>query len=322
MLATIRKPIAAELERYATLFRQTLQSDNELLTAALTHLTRKLGKMMRPTLVLLCAREGGRIGDDVLHAATAVELLHTSSLVHDDVVDESDMRRGQRSVNALWDNKAAVLVGDFILSTALTEVTKTDNLEVLRRVAWLGQMLANGEIEQLNATHRNNFSEADYYSIIEKKTAVLFSSCAYIGALLGGAPSDIIQRLERFAYLTGLCFQMRDDLFDFDDSLNVGKPAGNDMQEGKLTLPVIHALNATDDAYHHRLALKVRAHEASRLEVQELVDFTRQRGGIAYAEQEMNRLRAEAQELLLTLRNAEVASSLRLFLDFVVDRNV
>lgn len=322
MLTTIRQPIAAELERYATLFRQTLQSDNELLTAALTHLTRKLGKMMRPTLVLLCAREGGRIGDDVLHAATAVELLHTSSLVHDDVVDESDMRRGQRSVNALWDNKAAVLVGDFILSTALSEVTKTDNLEVLRRVAWLGQMLANGEIEQLSVTQCTTFSEADYYSIITKKTAALFSSCAFIGALLGGADADTIQRLERFAHLTGLCFQMRDDLFDFDDSLNVGKPAGNDMQEGKLTLPVIHALNDSDDAYHRRLALKVRAHEASRLEVQELVDFTRQRGGIAYAEQEMNRLRAEAQELLLTLHDTAVASSLRLFLDFVVDRDI
>ena len=322
MLATIRKPIAAELELYAALFRQTLQSDNELLTAALAHLTRKLGKMMRPTLVLLCAREGGHVGDDVLHAATAVELLHTSSLVHDDVVDESDMRRGQRSVNALWDNKAAVLVGDFILSTALSEVTKTDNLEVLRRVAWLGQTLATGEIEQLSVTQCTTFSEADYYSIIAKKTAALFSSCAFIGALLGGADADTIRRLERYAHLTGLCFQLRDDLFDFDDSLNVGKPAGNDMQEGKLTLPVIHVLNTTDDAYHRRLALKVRAHEASRLEVQELVDFTRQRGGIAYAEQEMNRLRAEAQEQLLTLHDTEVASSLKLFLDFVVDRNI
>lgn len=322
MLTTIRKPIAAELERYGELFKQTLQSDNELLSAALTHLTRRQGKMMRPVLVLLCAREGGNICAEVLHAAAGLELLHTSSLVHDDVVDESDMRRNQRSVNALWDNKAAVLVGDFILSTALKEIALTNSTQVVSRMAWLGQMLADGEIEQLNATHRTTFSEADYYTVIGKKTAALFSSCAYIGALLGGAPDGTIQLLERYGHLTGLCFQLRDDIFDFDDTLNVGKPTGNDMQEGKLTLPVIYALNSTGDDYHRRLALKVRAHEASRLEVQELVDFTIQHGGIDYANQEMDRLRNEAQALLSTLHDAEVATSLSLFLDFVVNRTV
>lgn len=322
MLETIRKPIAAELARYGELFRQTLQSDNELLSAALRHLTRRQGKMMRPIMVLLCAREGGTVSDAVLHAAVGLELLHTSSLVHDDVVDESHMRRGQRSVNALWDNKAAVLVGDFILSTALKEVALTDSIEVVRRVAWLGQTLADGEIEQLNATHRNIFSEADYYDVISKKTAALFSSCAFIGALLGGADDATIQRLEQYAHLTGLCFQLRDDIFDFDDTLNVGKPTGNDMQEGKLTLPVIYALNHTGDDYFRRLALKVRAHEASRLEVQELVDFALQNGGIDYANKEMARLRSEARELLRGLRDVEVATSLKLFLDFVVDRNI
>ena len=320
MLATIRKPIEAELARYCEIFRQTLQSDNELLSAALKHLSRKQGKMMRPIMVLLCAREGGMISDAVLHAAVGLELLHTSSLVHDDVVDESNMRRGQRSVNALWDNKAAVLVGDFILSTALHEVAMTDNPAVVRRMAWLGQTLADGELEQLNATHRNTFSEADYYTIIGKKTAALFSSCAYVGAMLGGADEAKVKLLERYAHLTGLCFQLRDDIFDFDDTLNVGKPTGNDMQEGKLTLPVIYALNSSDDGYHRRLALKVRSHEASRLEVQELVEFTIKNDGIDYAHQEMGRLRAEAQELLRSLSDVEVASSLKLFLDFVVDR--
>jgi len=322
MLDTIRKPIAAELEQFEVLFKQTLQSDNELLTAALAHLTRKHGKMMRPTLVLLCAREGGHISTDALHAAAGLELLHTSSLVHDDVVDESDMRRNQRSVNALWDNKAAVLVGDYILSTALKEVALTGNSEVVSRMAWLGQTLADGEIEQLNATHHTSFNEDYYYDVISKKTAALFSSCAYIGALLGGASAEKIQLLERFAHLTGLCFQVRDDIFDFDETLNVGKPTGNDMQEGKLTLPVIYALNSTDDDYHRRLALKVRAHEASRLQVQELVDFTIQNGGIDYANSEMNRMRSEAQELLRSLNDMEVASSLKLYLDFVVERGM
>ena len=321
MLQTIRRPIEPYLARYGEMFNQTLQSDNELLSAALKHLTRRQGKLMRPIMLLLCAREGGCVTDAALHAAVGLELLHTSSLVHDDVVDESNMRRSQRSVNALWDNKAAVLVGDFILSTALAEVAQTDNLDVVRRVAWLGKTLADGEIEQLNITHHSTFSEADYYDVIGKKTAALFASCAYIGALLGGADAESIQRLERFAHLAGLCFQLRDDIFDFDDTLNVGKPTGNDMQEGKLTLPVIYALNSTADAYHRRLALKVRAHEASRLEVQELVDFTVQHGGIDYAHSEMTRLRGEAQQLLRSLRDVEVASSLKLFLDYVVDRN-
>ena len=322
MLAEIQQPIAAELERYTRLFRSALQADNELLAAALTHLTRKLGKMMRPTLVLLCAREGGAITDEVLHAAAGLEMLHTASLVHDDVVDESTMRRGQRSVNALFDNKAAVLVGDFITSKALTEVSLTHHLEVVQRMALLGQTLADGELLQLNNTHSTVFSEDAYYQVIQKKTAALFETCAFAGALLGGADGATVQRLQHFARLVGLCFQLRDDIFDFDESLNVGKPKGNDLQEGKLTLPVIYALNSSANARYHHLAMRVRALEASRLEIQELVDFTIQSGGIAYAESEMQRLAAEARAHLADLRDPSVARSLHLYLDYVLHRTL
>jgi len=322
MLEEIQQPITAELERYKVLFRSSLQSDNELLAAALTHLTRKLGKLMRPTLVLLCAREGGQVTDEVLHAAAGLEMLHNASLVHDDVIDESNMRRGQRSVNALFDNKAAVLVGDFITSKALTEVAQTHHLEVVERIAQLGQTLADGELLQLNNTHSTIFSEQAYYEVITKKTAALFETCAFAGALLGGADSATTQRLERFAHLVGLCFQLRDDIFDFDESLNVGKPKGNDMQEGKLTLPVIHAVNNCSNARYHHLAMRVRSLEASRLEIQELVDFTVQSGGIAYAEAEMQRLRDEAFALLANLRDPAVAHSLALYLDYVVQRKL
>lgn len=322
MLAEIQRPIAAELERYKALFQEALQSDNELLSAALNHLTRKLGKMMRPTLTLLCAREGGQVSEQVLHAAAGLEMLHTASLVHDDVVDESNMRRGQRSVNALWDNKAAVLVGDFITSKALTEVALTQHLEVVERVAWLGQTLADGELQQLSNIHSTVFSEDAYYEVISKKTAALFSTCAFVGATLGGADSDRVSRLERFGHLVGLCFQMRDDIFDFDESLNVGKPKGNDMQEGKLTLPVISALNNCTNARYHHLAIRVRSGEASKLEIQELVDFTIQSGGIAYAEAEMQRLRSEALVLLNGLHDSAVAEALKLYLDYVVNRNL
>ncbi len=322
MLAEIQQPIAVELQRYQELFRAALQADNELLAAALNHLTRKLGKMMRPTLVLLCAREGGQVSDEVLHAAASLEMLHTASLVHDDVVDESDMRRGQRSVNALWDNKAAVLVGDFITSKALTEMTLTHDIDIVNRMAWLGQTLADGELLQLGNTHSTIFSQEAYYDVISKKTAALFSTCGYIGALLGGADSERVKKLERFGHLVGLCFQLRDDIFDFDETLNVGKPKGNDLQEGKLTLPVIHALNSTTNARYHHLAMRVRSHEASRLEIQELVDFTLKSGGIGYAESEMARLRDEALNLLNGLHDADVAHALALYLDYVVRREV
>lgn len=321
MLELIRKPILSDLESYQQLFRSALQSDNALLSAAIEHLTRKLGKMMRPTLVLLCAKEVGTITDEVMHAAAGLEMLHTASLVHDDVVDESNMRRGQRSVNALFDNKAAVLVGDFITSKALSEIALTHSLEAVERVAWLGQTLADGELLQLGNTQRSTFSREAYYDVISKKTAALFATCAFFGARLGGGDDNIVPPLERFGHLVGLCFQLRDDIFDFDESLNVGKPKGNDLQEGKLTLPVLFALDGCDD-YYRRLALKVRAHEASRLEIQELVDFTIQRGGVQYAESEMQRLRDEAVTLLDNLRNREVAESLHHYIDYVVQRNL
>ena len=322
MLEAIRKPISQELEQYTQLFRQALTCDNALLTAALTHLTRHLGKMLRPTLVLLCAREGGCVTAEAMHAAAGLEMLHTASLVHDDVVDESDMRRGQRSINALWDNKTAVLVGDFITSKALTEIAQTDNIEVVRLMAKLGQTLADGELQQLNATQGQTFSEAVYFDVISKKTATLFATCARMGALLGGANEQCIERLEHYGQLMGLCFQIRDDIFDFEEDLNVGKPKGNDMAEGKLTLPTLYALNSLADDHARHLALRVRNLEASKLEIQELMEFTRQQGGIDYAYREMNRLRTEALEQLSDLHDHEVAEALTLYLDFVVKREM
>lgn len=322
MLDKIQQPIAEELKSYTILFRSALQSDNALLTAALTHLTRRLGKMMRPTLLMLCAREGGAVSPEAMHAAAGLEMLHTASLVHDDVVDESDMRRGQRSVNALFDNKAAVLVGDFITSKALTEVSLTHSLEAVERTAWLGQTLADGELLQLSNTQSTEFSEASYYSVIEKKTAALFSTCAFLGARLGGLSDEKVALLEKFGHIVGLCFQMRDDIFDYDESIDAGKPKGNDMNEGKLTLPAIHALATTTNARYHHLAMRVRAQEASKLEVQELVDFTIASGGVAYAEGEMLRLHDDAAALLSALDNSDVATALHLYLDYVVSRKV
>ena len=320
MLNAIQKPIQSELQRYETVFRAALQSDNPLLSAALVHITQKLGKMMRPTLLLLCAREAGDVNEAVFHAAAGLELLHTASLVHDDVVDESDMRRGQRSANAVFGNKAAVLVGDFITSTALKEINRTGSLEAVGRTAWLGQQLADGELMQLNNTQQTTFDEAAYYDVIDRKTAALFATCARLGALLGGANAETVERLSRFGHLVGRCFQMRDDLFDFDESLHTGKPKGNDLLEGKLTLPVLFALRDADEQ-HRRLALKVRALEASQQEIHQLMDYTIARGGIDYAEQQMQRIGAEAVGLLHPFRDADVCAALEQYVAYVVARS-
>ena len=319
MLNVIQKPIQSELQRYETVFRSALRSDNPLLSAALEHVMCKLGKVMRPTLLLLCAREAGQVNEAALHAAVGLELLHTASLVHDDVVDESDMRRGQRSVNALFGNKAAVLVGDFITSTALKEINCTGSLEAVARTAWLGQQLADGELLQLNNTQLTSFAEDSYYDVIDRKTAALFSTCARLGALLGGADTETVNRLERYGHLVGRCFQMRDDLFDFIETQNVGKPKGNDLQEGKLTLPVLFALRNADEE-HRRLALKVRSLNASPQEIHQLIDFTVARGGIQYAEQQMQQLCAEAVSLLQPCRDAEVHTALEQYATYVAAR--
>ena len=316
MLNAIQKPIQSELQRYETVFRAALHCDNPLLSAALAHVTHKLGKMMRPTLVLLCAREAGAVNEAVLHAASGLELLHTASLVHDDVVDESDMRRGQHSVNAVFGNKAAVLVGDFITSTALKEIYCTGSMEAIGRMAWLGQQLADGELMQLNNLQLTTFDEATYYDVIDRKTAALFETCARLGALLGGADAGTVERLGRFGHLVGRCFQMRDDLFDFDETAQTGKPRGNDMQEGKLTLPVLFALRDADER-HRRLALKVRALEASQQEIDEFVDYTVAAGGVAYAAQQMQRLGTEATKLLQALRVDDVKEALKQYVAYV-----
>lgn len=290
-LESIQTPVKEELKQFADIFETALSHENPLLGMALEHLKKRTGKRMRPVLVLLCARLTGRVNDAVLNAAAALELLHTASLVHDDVVDESDTRRGQLSVNALSGNKVAVLVGDYLLSVALQLAAKTQNTEVVGVVAQLGQTLADGELLQLANTKKQELSESSYYEVIRKKTASLFSACAQVGAILAGGSGEEVERMRRFGQLVGMCFQLRDDIFDFDNKADTGKPAGNDMKEGKLTLPVIHALNKAADDGMTALAMKVRRGEATAQEIDSLVAFTREQEGIAYAEWAMDEFR-------------------------------
>lgn len=322
-LSTIKQPIEAELADFIDLFDQSLTHDDGMLGSALNHIRQRAGKRMRPMLILLLARNYGRVTDVTQNAAVGLELLHTASLVHDDVVDESGERRGQASLNATYDNKVAVLVGDYILSTALLCVSRTHREDIVSYLARLGQTLSDGEILQLSNIGRTDISEDVYYDVIKQKTAALFEACAGIGALSAGASDDEVAAAKRFGQNLGIIFQIRDDIFDYYDSTEIGKPTGNDMAEGKLTLPVIHALHAMGDESMFALARKVKSHEISPDEIAVLVDFTKKNGGIEYAERRMMDFHHEAQTFILDqVHDADIRSALQAYLDFVIERKL
>lgn len=322
-LSIIKQPISSELCDFIDLFNKSLSHTDGLLSQALEHIRNRAGKRMRPMLILLMAKNFGEITDVTQHAAVGLELLHTASLVHDDVVDESGERRGQKSVNAMFDNKVAVLVGDYILSTALLHVSYTHSEIIVRYLAELGRTLSNGEILQLSNIQNQDISEEVYYQVIKQKTAALFEACAAIGALSAGAPEEEIQEAKKFGQNLGVIFQIRDDIFDYYDQVNVGKPTGNDMAEGKLTLPVIYALRSTGNQDMLALAKKVKAGTVTKDEIAQLVKFTKENGGIEYADQRMWELHAESVYFLEhEVHDEDVRNSLRAYLDYVIERNI
>lgn len=321
-LSIIKHPIEAELADFVSLFNQSLSHEDGLLGSALEHIRKRAGKRMRPILILLMARNFGQITDVTQNAAVGLELLHTASLVHDDVVDESEERRGQASVNATYDNKVAVLVGDYILSTALLCVARTHSEQIVTYLAELGRTLSDGEILQLSNIGRKDISEDVYYDVIKQKTAALFEACAGIGALSSGASEEDVMAAKQFGQNLGIIFQIRDDIFDYYDSKEIGKPTGNDMAEGKLTLPVIHAVNNGGDEDMKCLALKVKDHSVTAEEIASLVDYTKRMGGIEYAEKRMWEFHAEAQRFLdERVGQQEIKEALQAYLDFVIKRN-
>lgn len=321
-ISRIKQPIESELSDFNELFNDALSHTDGLLSQALAYIRQRTGKRMRPMLILLMARNYGSVSEITQHAAVGLELLHTASLVHDDVVDESEERRGQASVNATYDNKVAVLVGDYLLSTALLHVAYTKNTEIVRYLAELGRTLASGEILQLSNISNEKISEDVYYQVIKQKTAALFEACCAIGALSAGASEDDIESAKLFGQNLGIIFQIRDDIFDYYDSSEIGKPTGNDMAEGKLTLPVIYALNSTDDAEMKELAYKVKDRSASQEEIHRLVAFAKANGGIEYAERRMNDFHQEAMRFInVQVKDKELKDSLVAYLDYVVRRD-
>ena len=323
IIKQIRRPIAEDMEKYKLLFDSYLQHSDPLLHEVFLNISSRKGKMMRPMLTLLVIRLlGGVIDDKAMHTAATFEYFHTASLVHDDIVDESEQRRGVKSIHCSYGNKVAVLVGDYLLANGLLCASKVDSPRLVGIVSKAAQALASGEILQLSNVSNQSIDENVYYDIINRKTAALFSACSEAGALRASTDENVIQNMSLFGHYVGMCFQIRDDIFDYDSSADIGKPTGNDMKEGKLTLPLIYALNHSNDEYMQKLAHKVKSGEISDDEIDELVSFTRSNGGIEYAEHVMKTFANKAKDVLSSYPDGEIKSSLMMYVDYVIKRDL
>lgn len=320
ILDSILQPIEAEFTTFRKMQDDLAVNPNPLLREIILHVNKQRGKQMRPMMVLLFGKMFGEITDSTYSAALALELLHTASLVHDDVVDDSMQRRGQASVNAIYNNKLAVLVGDYLLSTALVFTGRCGNPRITNIVGALGQTLSDGEIFQMFHSHEKLVSEEVYLEIIRKKTASLFSSCAEIGALSVGATQKDIDRARQIGEYIGICFQIRDDIFDYYSN-DVGKPTGNDMREGKLTLPIIYAVRTQGDEHIRTMIDRLKSGELSDAEINELIEFAKLHGGIEYAKQTMQDYRKKALELLPENIDTSVRNAINAYIDAVINRS-
>lgn len=279
------------------------------------------GKLMRPLLVMLVCKEWSEVNNSAYYSALTLELLHNASLVHDDIVDESDERRGRPSVRAMFGNKAAVLAGDYLLSSSLENASLTGNISIVNSISRLGKQLSEGEIIQLTNTRCNDFREEIYYQVIRLKTASLFATAARLGAVCAGRNEQTVNEMERLGDIIGICFQIRDDIFDYYNN-DVGKPTGSDMIEGKLTLPALYAINSTQDPDITAIATRIKQGHATREEINRLIEFTKSNGGIDYAQDCMKKFSDEAKSLIANFQNAEIKQALTAYIDFVSARTI
>ena len=321
-VSIIMAPIEQEVAQLKALYINSLSSQNPLLRQVTDHLLLREGKLMRPKLVLLMAKLFEEVVPPATyHAATALELLHSASLMHDDVVDESNERRGLPSIRAAFGNKTAVLSGDYLLATALCEAVSTGCFPICQIISRLGQNLADGELQQLMSYADLKDLESVYYEVIRKKTASLFGVCAQFGAMTAGASDEMAENARIFGEHLGICFQIKDDLFDYFDSPEIGKPTGTDMREGKLSLPAIYALNTHPDPASSAIATKVRSLTATPEEIAQLIEFTKQNGGIDYATKVMGAYQQKALRQLDVLpTNPPIHVALTAYVNCVVER--
>lgn len=318
----IRDLISSDLERLQKIIKQSLSSNSPLLNKIVDKYLETKGKQIRPIIVVLSAKFfGAEVSDGVLCGAASVELLHNASLIHDDVIDETKQRRGHDTINNTWDNHIAVLVGDFFVSNALACAIRTNDFRVISTISDLGKELSTGEIDQIDVAKHHSIDEQAYFSIINKKTASLFQSCVKVGGYSVGASDTDIANLSKFVELLGLSFQIKDDIFDYFKDDAIGKPTGNDLREGKVTLPLIYALSRTESPRHGEMRRLADSDSLTTEQIETLIDFAKAEGGIEYAYATMERLRAEARSILEPYPDNEAKQAFMSLFDYIIKRH-
>lgn len=320
-LATIQAPIKDELASLNQTLVEKLRTSSPLMNKIIDRYLLTKGKQIRPILVLLCAQMTHEITRATISAAAAIELLHNASLIHDDVVDNASYRRTQPTINAEEDNRVAVLVGDFFVSCALQCGVETGQIPIVATMATLGQELAHGEIDQLDNARLHRLSEDAYFDVIRRKTASLFKACMSVGAYSVHANSDSMQRLEKFGELLGLCFQIKDDVFDYYEDRTIGKPTGNDLREGKITLPLLYALTHNKGKENESMLELIDKESLTTEEIERLIDYAKEKGGIEYANGKMEHLKQEAIQQLAAFPESDTRKALLAILDYTIDRD-
>ena len=315
----IKLPINKELEAFEKTFSSSMKTNVPLLNTIMTYIVKRKGKQIRPMFVLFCSKLHGEINERTYRGASLIELLHTATLVHDDVVDGSDMRRGFFSINALWKNKIAVLVGDFLLAKGLLLSIDNDDFDMLKIVSESVKKMSEGELLQLEKARRLDITEEVYYDIITKKTASLIASCCALGAAAAHGSKEVIEQMRQFGEYTGIAFQIKDDLFDYGDN-NIGKPTGLDIKEKKMTLPLIYALNNSSKKEKQHIITLIKNKSDKKKSVHEVVNFVISKGGFEYAQKCMKVYQQKASEILLTMPDNASRQSLLELLDFVIER--
>lgn len=317
----IQECLGPELGEMNGIIAETLATPNRMMNDIVTRYLEIKGKQIRPILVILSARMFGGVTREVLYAGAALEMLHNASLIHDDIVDETSLRRGVPTVNARMGNHIAVLVGDFFVSNALGAGIRTGDIRVVSALSSLGKELSLGEIDQICNAREHHFDEESYFMMIRKKTASLFMNCVRMGAEAVNAPEEKIKPMERYAELLGLCFQIKDDIFDYLSDEKIGKPTGNDLREGKVTLPLLFAVNNAPASEAEPMKTLIRRGDLTTEEIRTLIDFAKRNGGIEYSFEVMRRMQAEASEILAAYPSSDSSDSFREIFEFIISRD-
>ncbi len=321
-LTHIQEQLRPELEAMNDIIVTTLTSNSELTNSIVDSYLKSKGKLLRPIVTLLSAKFFGGINDKALQGAAALEMLHNASLIHDDVIDEATERRGLPTINNVWSNHVAVLVGDFFVTGALRCGVATGDGRILSALADMGRDLSLGEIDQVDIARNHNIDEATYMEIIRAKTASLFECCAAVGGYANDAPLTSIDELRRYTRLLGICFQIKDDTFDYYHDPIIGKPTGNDLREGKVTLPLIYALNRADMPEHDDMLALVNKEKLTGDDIDRLIVFAKRAGGIDYAYAKMESLRDEANDILTPYSPDDTVEQFREIFDYVIERRL